>query len=250
MKIEKLIPIILIPLFTTLLAISALGSTADNTKLYTSVIEKLKFEPRLDSSEITISIEGNADIVTLGGTVKTHAEKTIAEDTVKEIKGVKAVIDEMTVSSLLWRKIKTDHEIVTAAIQAFQWHALIPDELLKITVDSGNVTLSGRVNWQYQKNLAWNAINNLLGVKSIKNDIIVKQITPIKLDTMAIKSKISKEFERHARIDAESIKIEVKGNKIILKGTVRNFDEINEAEEIAWSVVGVEDVENNLIIEY
>ena len=64
------------------------------------------------------------------------------------------------------------------------------------------------------------------------------------------KSKISKEFERHARIDAESIKIEVKGNKIILKGTVRNFDEMNEAEEIAWSVVGVEDVENNLIIEY
>ena len=168
----------------------------------------------------------------------------------KEIKGVKAVIDEMTVSSLLWRKIKTDHEIVTAAIQAFQWHALIPDELLKITVDSGNVTLSGRVNWQYQKNLAWNAINNLLGVKSIKNDIIVKQITPIILNTMAIKSKISKEFERHARIDAESIKIEVKGNKIILKGTVRNFDEMNEAEEIAWSVVGVEDVENNLIIEY
>jgi hypothetical protein len=63
MKIEKLVPIILIPLFTTLLVLSALGSTADNTKLYTSVIEKLKFEPRLDSSEITISIEGNADII-------------------------------------------------------------------------------------------------------------------------------------------------------------------------------------------
>jgi osmotically-inducible protein OsmY len=78
MKIEKLIPIIFIPLFTTLLVLSALGSTADNIKLYKHVIEKLKFEPRLDASEITISIEGNADIVILGGTVKTHAEKTIA----------------------------------------------------------------------------------------------------------------------------------------------------------------------------
>jgi osmotically-inducible protein OsmY len=87
-------------------------------------------------------------------------------------------------------------------------------------------------------------------VKSIKNEIIVKQITPIKLDTMAIKSKISKEFERHARIDAKSIKIKVKGNKIILKGTVRNFDEMNEAEEAACSVVGVEEVENHLRIEY
>jgi len=55
--------------------------------------------------------------------------------------------------------------------------------------------------------------------------------------------------ERNARIDAERIEIESKGNKISLKGSVRNFDEMNEAEEVAWSVPGVEEVENDLTIE-
>ena len=246
MKIQKLI---LTLLFTTLLASIAFGNNTSSEKLYTSVIEKLKFEPKLDAAEITISIEGNSDVVVLGGTVKNHAEKTIAENAVKEIRGVRAVIDENIVNSLAWRKIKTDHDIVSAAIQAFKWHALIPDELVKITVANGHVILSGRVDWQYQKNLAWNAVNNLSGVKSIKNNIIVKPVVAIKLDTKTIKSEITKEFERHARIDANNISIEIKGNKISLKGSVRNFDEMNEAEEVAWSVPGVEEVENDLTIE-
>jgi len=251
MKIQKSIPIILIPLFTiflVLMAFNVFGRTADNERLYTNVINKLKFEPKLDASAISVSIEGDY-VVVLGGTVKTHAEKTIAEKAVKEIRSVRAVIDEMTVNSLAWQKIRTDHDIVNAAIQAFKWHVLIPDDLVQITVDNGYVTLSGRVDWQYQKNLAWNAVNNLLGVKSIKNNIIVKSVATIKLDAKAIKSKITQEFERNARIDAERIEIESKGNKISLKGSVRNFDEMNEAEEVAWSVPGVEEVENDLTIE-
>ena len=245
-KIQKLVAVLL---FITLLALIAFGkNNTHSEKLHTSVIEKLKFEPKLDASEITISIEGDY-VVVLGGTVKTHAEKTIAENAVKEIKGVRAVIDEMTVNSLAWRKIKTDHDIANAAIETFKWHVLIPDNLVKITVDNGHVILSGRVDWQYQKNLAWNAVNNLSGVKSIKNNIIVKPVVAIKLDTKTIKSEITKEFERHARIDANNISIEIKGNKISLKGSVRNFDEMNEAEEVAWSVPGVEEVENDLTIE-
>lgn len=249
MKTQKLI-IIIVFIISPLITFNAFGRSINGETAYNNVIDKLRFEPKLDATAITVSIEGASDVVVLGGTVKTHAEKTIAEGAVKEIRGVRAVIDEMLVSSLAWRKIKTDHDIVTAAIQAFKWHALIPEELVKITVDNGHVTLSGRVDWQYQKNLAWNAVNNLLGVKSIKNNIIVKLVKAIQLDTKIIKSKITKEFERHARIDADKIKVEAKGNKIILTGEVRNFDEIDEAEEMAWSVPGVEEVVNDLIIEW
>jgi len=173
MKIQKLITIIIFIALLASITFNASGSATNSEKTYINVIEKLKFEPKLDASAITVSIEGDY-VVVLGGTVKTHAEKTIAENSVKEIRGVRAVIDEMTVNSLAWRKVKTDHDIVSAAIQTFKWHALIPEELVKINVDNGHVTLSGRVYWQYQKNLAWNAVNNLLGVKSIQNNIIVK----------------------------------------------------------------------------
>ena len=49
-----------------------------NGKLYTTVMEKLHFEPRLDSTNITVAIQGNHDIIVLDGKVKSFAEKLTA----------------------------------------------------------------------------------------------------------------------------------------------------------------------------
>lgn len=217
-------------------------------KMYTEIMDKLNFEPRVDASEITISIKGDCDTVILGGVVKNHYEKTLAENLVKDIRGVKAVIDEINVNSLSWRKKRTDNEIVKAAINNFKWNALIPEEQIKIIVDDGHVTLFGEVDWQYQKNVAWSVINTLIGVKSIQNNIIIKPSTNI--DISKVKKEIFEEFERHARIDASKIKIETKDGVITLKGMVANFDEKEIVENIAWSVPGVKEVRNELILDW
>lgn len=235
-----------------LLCISLISSVAyavgnvSNEKLYTEIIEKLNFDPKLDPSEITIAIKVGGEVVVLGGTVKNYIEKSIAENAVKEIKGVKAVIDKITVDSSGWRKKKSDDDITQAAIHAFRWHVLIPSEKIKIVVDNGHVTLSGEVDWQFQKNAAWNTVNSLLAVKSVTNNIVVKPSA--KLDASKVKANITKEFERHARIDASKINIEIEGKKIILKGVVHNFDEMEYATTTAWSIPGVEKVENELKI--
>ena len=39
-------------------------------------------------------------------------------------------------------------------------------------------------------------------------------------------------------------------NKIILTGKVSNYDELAEAETAAWSVAGVEKVDNKLTIDW
>lgn len=218
-----------------------------NGKLYTTVMEKLNFEPRLDDSNIAISIKGNHDIVVLDGKVKSFSEKLIAENAAKSVHGVKAVVNEITVEPSLEYK-RTDAEIATEAIRALKSTVWVPAEKIQTVVKDGNITLSGEVEWQYEKSSAFSAVKNLRGVKVVINNITVKPAIAIKEDK--VKQEIIKEFERHARLDASKIKITVQGRTVSLDGEVANFDEQEIAENAAWSIPGVAEVKNNLEISY
>ncbi|AWN82052.1 BON domain-containing protein [Candidatus Cardinium hertigii] len=194
---------------------------------------------------LRVAIKGKHAVVVLGGTVKTFIEKSIAENNVKNIVGVRGVVDEITVEPTTLGK-RSDAEIAEAATRALKLNVMIPDESIKIVVEKGYVTLSGTVEWQYQKNTATSVVGNIWGVKAVVNTIVVKP--SVGIDARNVKEQIMKEFERHARIDASRIQVEVAGNKVMLKGSVRNFDEMEEAENAAWSLQGVTEVTNALTI--
>src|SRR5947209_2331150 len=166
-----------------------------DSKLYATIMEKLEFEPSLGSSNITVSIRGN--IVVLGGVVKTFAEKYIAENAIKSIATVKAVADEIKVDTSLGRE-RSDVDIAESIINALKWNVMVPAGRIKVVVEKGHVTLSGEVEWQYQKHHAWLTTSNIWGVKSVANNIIVKPSITIEEDK--VKDQIIKELERHARI--------------------------------------------------
>jgi osmotically-inducible protein OsmY len=217
-----------------------------NGKLYTTVMEKLHFEPRLDSTNITVAIQGNHDIIVLDGKVKSFAEKLTAESVVKTIQGVKAIVNEIRVDPSLHYK-KTDSEIATDTINALKSSVWVPAQKIKALVKDGVVTLSGEVEWQYEKTAAFTAVKNLWGIKSINNEIIVKPSLSINEDK--VRQEITKEFERQARFDASRIKIKVQGRKITLEGEVSNFDEMEMAEDAAWAIPGVAEVRNELVVD-
>jgi osmotically-inducible protein OsmY len=217
-----------------------------NGKLYTTVMEKLHFEPRLDSTYITVAIQGNHDIIVLDGKVKSFAEKLTAESVVKTIQGVKAIVNEIRVDPSLHYK-KTDSEIATDTINALKSSVWVPAQKIKALVKDGVVTLSGEVEWQYEKTAAFTAVKNLWGIKSINNEIIVKPSLSINEDK--VRQEITKEFERQARFDASRIKIKVQGRKITLEGEVSNFDEMEMAEDAAWAIPGVAEVRNELVVD-
>jgi osmotically-inducible protein OsmY len=218
----------------------------DNGRLYTTVMEKLKFEPRLDASDILVAIKGKSDIVVLGGSVKSYVEKLIAENSVKNTPGVRAVADEMKVDSSARYK-RSDVDIASAANNALKWNVMVPEDRIKLVVEDGLVTLSGSVEWQHQKYSAWKALSSLWGVKSVINNI---KVTPvISINSAKVKEQITKEFERNARIDASKVRVEVDGSKIILSGSLRNLEEVDEAIDAAWSIPGVSAVKDELEIE-
>jgi osmotically-inducible protein OsmY len=223
---------------------SALGVDKSSGNLYTQVMEQLKFEPGVNESNITVAIRDNG-IVVLGGKVGSYAEKRLAEEAVEKIATVKGVANEIEVELLLSYK-RNDTDIVKAALDALKWTVLVPHEKIKVAVDKGHLTLAGDVKFHYQKERAEAAVRDLYGVISVTNNITVKPtVAPSE-----VKEKITKEFERNARIDASNIQVEVDGGKVTLKGSVKNFDEDREARTAVWSIPGVTSVVDQLEISW
>lgn len=205
------------------------------------IMDELDWEPSVDSTRIVVVVKDG--IVTLSGTVPSYMEKIDAEKAVKRVDGVKAVVQNIEVK-LTSTLMRTDEEIAQTALKNLKWNTNVPDEDIILKVENGWVTLEGKVVWNYQKELAKNAVKGLIGVKGVTNLIKVEPA----IQPENLKEKIKKAFERNASIDAGNVRVEVIGNKAILKGNVQSWAEKRQAERTVWSAPGILEVENKLEI--
>jgi len=121
----------------------------------------------------------------------------------------------------------------------------VPQDRIQLKVEKGWLTLEGDVDWFYQKEAAERAVRYLTGIKGVTNLITVRA-RPTPSD---VKQRIRQALERGAGFDAERISVEIQGNKAILRGTVRSYAEMRDAERAARNAPGVTEVENNLTID-
>lgn len=66
-----------------------------NSQLQRDVLDELEYEPSVDPAQIGVTARDG--IVTLSGTVKTHAEKCGTVRAAERVSGVQAVVDEIQV---------------------------------------------------------------------------------------------------------------------------------------------------------
>lgn len=210
--------------------------------LRSNVLDELEYEPSLDAANIGVAaVKG---VVTLTGHVASYAEKQAALTAARRVIGVQAIADEIEVRYPSNKKT-ADDEIAKRAVDILRWDTFLPSDAIQVLVRQGWVTMSGMVNWYYQKKTAEDDVRKLSGVVGVTNNIEIKPI----VQAGNIKQKIENALKRHAEVEAKGIEVIVRdGNKVVLEGKVDNWDERDAVEIAAWSAPGVRSVEDNLRI--
>lgn len=209
-----------------------------------NVFKELQFEPSVHAGQIGVAVMDG--IVTLSGHVASYAEKTTAVSAVRRVTGVHAIADEIEVRCLPVKTIPDD-EIARRGLEILRWDITLPQDAIQITVSSGRVTLTGTVEWQYQRKAAEDDIRKLAGVRSFNNAItLAPQAT-----SENVKAKIEDALVRNAETDAQAIRVVVdEGHHVRLEGKVRTWNERVAAETAAWSAPGVNSVDDRLAIDH
>ena len=205
---------------------------------------EFEWDPSLRHDDIAVAVRDG--VVTLSGFTDSYADKWRAERVASGIKGVKAVANDIQVK-LPSSSQRADPDIARAAIDALKWNISVPQDRIKVKVDNGWVTLEGDVDFYFQKDAAERAVRYLTGVKGVSNLIAVRSTTTP--SPAEVKQKIRQALERNASYDADHITVDVTGNKVVLRGTVRSYAEMRDAERAARNAPGVTDVENKLTID-
>lgn len=209
--------------------------------LQSDVMAELRWDPIVDTADIGVSVEHGA--VTLGGHVKSYAEKVAAERAAKRVLGVKAVADQIEVK-VPGSVTRDDSAIAEAVADALSWNVMVPPDRVKAIVSGGWVTFEGEVEWPYQQAAVQRAVRDIKGVRGLTNRVTVRpRVTP-----RDIERKILAAFHRSADVDARAIRIETADRSVTLRGQVRSWGEVEAAKRAAWAAPGVSKVIDELVV--
>jgi osmotically-inducible protein OsmY len=211
-----------------------------DNELKSAVLAELKWEPSVEASHIGVTTKDG--VVTLMGHVGSFVEKYAAETAAGRVKGVKAVAEEIEVR-LPFSVKHGDEEIATAAVNRLAWNSSIPKDSIKVKVEKGWVTLSGAVEWNYQKTSAVSDIRWLWGVVGVSNDIMIKP----RANATNISDDINHALHRSWFHDEpQTVFVSAVGGKVKLTGSVDSWWDRQTAGATAWAAPGATSVENDI----
>lgn len=218
-----------------------IGDDMSDITLRQTIIDELEFEPSTDAANIGVAVSNG--IVTLTGHVPSYFEKIEVENVVRRMKGVKGIAEEIEVRPF-GSNSTADDEIAKRAVNTINWNTTVPKDAVQVKVQKGWVTLTGNVEWHFQKTAAQDAVKGLTGVLGIANTIEVKP----HVSTFDVKKRIEDALKRNAEIDAQGIKVAVADGTVTLEGHVHTWPERTAAERAAWSAAGVKGVVDHISV--
>jgi len=208
------------------------------------VAAELCWDPQVDSKVIEVSADSGT--VTLRGSVDGLRQKRAARRAASRVGGVIRIANELRV------QIPTIDQRDDEDLRGDVLEALMLDASVPMTVDArardGVVTLTGTVQWHYQREEAESRTAEVPGVICIDNAItLAKTDAGAASDTGAA---IKAAFRRNAVIEAHGLSVEMSSDgRVIVSGTVSSWVSHDHALAAAWSAPGVTQVDDRIRVE-
>lgn len=146
-----------------------------DTDIQQDVLRALNEDPRLDDATIRVTVDRG--VVTLTGTVGSHALKLAAQEAAHQVHDVHDVANDVRVQAPDPQAL-TDTMLAHEVRRALEWHVRVPDERIRSTVSDGWVTLDGTVEFPHERADAERAVSQITGVCGVTNNIEV-EVPPV-----------------------------------------------------------------------
>jgi len=214
-----------------------------NDDLVASVNDELFWDPKVDNAAIAVTADEG--VITLRGTVGSLRQKREAKKAAQRVYGVTTVDNQLQVR-LLDDARRADADLRGDVLRALSLNSEVPQSV-DAKVSDGFVTLSGMVDWQFQRDEAEYVASNIVGALDVFNNISIKNVMANGFD---VKGSIQKSLERNAGIDGDGLSVTTNNGTVTISGTVRSWAEHDEALDAAWAAPGVTQVHDSMAIVY
>ena len=202
-----------------------------------------------------IKTESKDGVVTLTGTVSEESHKSLAQETVASLPGVKSVDDKLEVkgerpaeNSDLWLKAKVKTVLL--------FHRNVSAIKTEVDIKDGIVTLRGNADSQAQKELTTEYVKDVEGVKDVRNEMTVSKTSKTTHETLgemiddaSITAQVKLALLSHRSTSALNTKVKTDHAVVALSGKARNAAEKDLVTKLVTDIKGVKSVKNGMIVE-
>jgi hyperosmotically inducible protein len=246
-------PLALMVAASTLLVTSASARASDmDNRIESSAQKSYVFKTYLKGDSIKTESKDGAVILT--GTVAEASHKSLAENTVESLPGVKSVDNQLKIK----RESPAEHSdgwLSTKVKTALLFHRHVSASGTDVFVKDGVVSLRGEASSLAQKELTAEYAKDVEGVKEVKNEMTVAK-TPAKpdetmggkIDDASITAQVKSTLMSHRSTSALKTKVETTDGVVTVSGIAKNDAEKTLVTKLVTDINGVISVINNMTI--
>jgi osmotically-inducible protein OsmY len=238
---------------TLLVTSSPVRAASTDSRIESSAAKSYVFKTTLKDD--SIKTEAKDGIVTLTGTVAESSHKSLAEDTVASLPGVKSVDNQLVVNGEQPAE-HSDAWITTKVKTALLFHRNVSATGTTVYTKDGVVTLQGVADNSAQKELTAEYAKDIDNVKSVNNEMTIAA-TPVgsadatmgdKVDDASITAEVKSALFSHHSTSALHTGVTTTDGAVTLTGVARNDAEKSLVTKLTSDINGVTSVINNMTI--
>lgn len=227
-----------------------LASNMDD-RIESSAEQSHVFKTYLKSDDI--KVESEDGVVTLTGTVGEASHKSLAQDTVAGLPGVKSVDNKLEIKGEQPTEY-SDAWLIAKVKATLLLHRNVSVNT-EVSAKDGVVTLQGEAASQAEKNLTTEYARDIDGVRNVNNEMTVsgmpkeKVTLGEKIDDASITAEVKMVLLSHRSTSAVHTKVETNNGVVTLTGKAKNTAEIDLVTKYVKDIDGVRSVKNQMTTE-